>query len=66
MARRTPQDRLASRMADIERDYERQVARGKDPAVARAKRRQREADARDDLARRTGGDRTATRAAERE
>lgn len=60
------QSQFDRRMADIESDYQRQIERGKDPSVARAKRRQREADARDDLAKRTGGDRTATRAAERE
>lgn len=65
MPRRTPQDRFSNRMADIERDYERQVARGMDPVVARAKRRQRVADARDDLAIRSGGDRSQTRADER-
>ena len=65
MTRRTPQDRFSNRMADIERDYERQVARGMDPVVARAKRRQRVADARDDLAIRSGGDRSQTRADER-
>lgn len=65
MSRRTPQDRFNNRMADIERDYERQVARGMDPVVARAKRRQRVADARDDLAIRSGGDRSQTRADER-
>ena len=65
MPRRTPQDRFSNRMADIERNYERQVARGMDPVVARAKRRQLVADARDDLAIRSGGDRSQTRADER-
>lgn len=53
------------RMADIESDYNRAIARGQSEKEARAKRAQREADARDDYAKRTGGDRTQTRAAER-
>jgi hypothetical protein len=53
------------RMADIESDYKRAIARGVSEKEARAKRAQREADARDDYAKRTGADRTQTRAAER-
>jgi hypothetical protein len=53
-------------MADIEKDFKKAMARktGKDAEVAEAKRQQRIADAKDDLAKRTGADRTATRAAE--
>lgn len=53
------------RMADIEKDYQRAIARGTSEKEARAKRAQREADARDDYAKRTGADRTETRAAEK-
>lgn len=53
------------RMADIESDYKKALARGKSEKEARAKRAQREADARDDYAKRTGADRTETRAAEK-
>ena len=61
------QGRYERRMADIEKDYKKAAARktGKDAEVAEAKRQQRIADAKDDLAKRTGADRTATRAAER-
>jgi hypothetical protein len=54
------------RLADIEKDYQRALARGKPDKVARAKREQRLADAYDDYAKRTGADRTQTRAAERD
>lgn len=61
------QGRYERRMADIEKDFKKAMARktGKDAEVAEAKRQQRIADAKDDLAKRTGGDRTATRAAEK-
>jgi len=61
------QGRYDRRMADIEKDYAKAMARktGKAAEVAEAKRQQRIADAKDDLAKRTGADRTATRAAER-
>jgi hypothetical protein len=61
------QGRYDRRMADIEKDYAKAAARktGKAAEVAEAKRQQRIADAKDDLAKRTGADRTATRAAER-
>jgi len=60
------QGRYDRRMADIEKDYKKAMARktGKAAEVAEAKRQQRIADAKDDLAKRTGADRTATRAAE--
>jgi len=53
-------------MADIEKDFKKDSAgkTGKAFEVLEAKRAQRTADAKDDLAKRTGGDRTATRAAE--
>lgn len=57
--------KMDRRMADIESDYQKALARGKSEKEARAKRAQREADARDDFAKRTGADRTATRAAEK-
>lgn len=55
------------RMADIEKDFKKNSAgkSGKALEVLEAKRMQRTADAEDDRAKRTGGDRTATRAAER-
>lgn len=61
------QGRYERRMADIEKDYAKAMARktGKAAEVAEAKRQQRIADAKDDLAKRTGADRSATRAAER-
>lgn len=61
------QGRYERRMADIEKDFNKAMTRktGKDAEVAEAKRQQRIADAKDDLAKRTGADRTATRAAER-
>lgn len=61
------QGRYDRRMADIEKDYAKAMTRktGKAAEVAEAKRQQRIADAKDDLAKRTGADRTATRAAER-
>ena len=53
------------RMADIEKDYQRALAKGKSEKEANAKRDQRIADAKDDYAKRTGADRTETRAAEK-
>jgi ribonuclease E len=53
------------RMADIEKDYKIALAKGKSEKVAQAKRDQRIADAKDDFAKRTGADRTETRAAEK-
>lgn len=61
------QGRYERRMADIEKDYAKAAARktGKAAEVAEAKRQQRIADAKDDLAKRTGADRSSTRAAEK-
>jgi len=61
------QGRYDRRMADIEKDYAKAMTRktGKAAEVAEAKRQQRIADAKDDFAKRTGADRTATRAAEK-
>jgi hypothetical protein len=53
------------RMKDIEKDYKIALAKGKNEGVAKAKYEQRKADAADDYAKRTKGDRTATSAAER-
>jgi hypothetical protein len=53
------------RMKDIEKDYKIALAKGKNEGVAKAKYEQRKADAADDYAKRTKGDRTETRAAER-
>jgi len=60
------QGRYDRRMADIEKDFKKDSAgkSGKALEVLEAKRAQRTADAKDDLAKRTGADRTATRAAE--
>jgi hypothetical protein len=60
------QGKMDRRMADIEKDFQRALAKGKSEKVARAKRDQRIADAKDDFAKRTGADRTETRAAEKE
>lgn len=57
--------RLDRKIADIEKDFRKAIAGGKDKDVAEAKKAQRMADARDDYAKWTGADRTATRAAER-
>jgi hypothetical protein len=61
------QGRYDRRMADIEKDFKKDSAgkTGKAFEVLEAKRAQRTADAKDDLAKRTGADRTATRAAEK-
>ena len=61
------QGRYDRRMADIEKDFKKNSAgkSGKALEVLEAKRMQRTADAKDDLAKRTGADRSATRAAER-
>ncbi len=61
------QGKYDRRMADIKKDFEKDSAgkSGKALEVLAAKRAQRTADAKDDLAKRTGADRTATRAAER-
>jgi hypothetical protein len=61
------QGRYDRRMADIDKDFKKNSAgkSGKALEVLEAKRMQRTADAKDDLAKRTGADRTATRAAER-
>jgi len=62
------QGRYDRRMADIEKDFKKDSAgkTGKAFEVLEAKRAQRTADAKDDLAKRTGADRTATRKAEYE
>ena len=61
------QGRYDRRMADIEKDYAKasKGKTGRAAEVAAAKRDQRIADAKDDLAKRTGADRTQTRAAEK-
>ena len=53
------------RMKDIEKDYKIALAKGKNEDVAKAKYDQRMADAADDYAKRTGADRSKTRAAEK-
>jgi hypothetical protein len=61
------QGKYDRRMADIEKDFKKGSAgkSGKALEVLEAKRAQRKADAEDDRAKRTGADRTATRAAEK-
>ena len=61
------QGRYDRRMADIDKDFKKNSVgkSGKALEVLEAKRMQRTADAKDDLAKRMGTDRTATRAAER-
>ena len=58
--------RYDRKVADIESDYKKAQSRktGRDAEVAKAKYEQRMADAKDDLAKWTKSDRTATRAAE--
>jgi len=60
------QGRYDRRMADIDKDFAKDSKgkSGRALEVLEAKRAQRTADAKDDLAKRTGGDRTATRKAE--
>jgi hypothetical protein len=53
------------RMKDIEKDYKIALAKGKNEGVAKAKYEQRMADAADDYAKRTKGDRTKTKAGEK-
>lgn len=53
------------RMADIDKDYKIALAKGKNEGVAKAKYEQRKADAEDDRAKRTGADRTKTKAGEK-
>ncbi len=61
------QGRYDRRMADIKKDFAKDSAgkSGKVLEVLEAKQAQRTADAKDDLAKRTGADRTTTRAAEK-
>ena len=61
------QGRYDRRMADIDKDYAKasKGKTGRAAEIAAAKRDQRIADAKDDLAKRTGADRTQTRAAEK-
>lgn len=58
------QARYDRKIKDIESDYAKAM-KGKNPDVAKAKYEQRMADARDDMAKWTGADRTATSAAEK-
>lgn len=57
--------RYERKMKDIEKDFRIAMAKGKDADVAKAKMNQRIADAKDDLAKATKQDRTATKAAEK-
>lgn len=57
--------KLDRKKADIEKDYKKALAKGKNADVAKAKYEQRMADAADDYAKWTKGDRTATKAAEK-
>lgn len=57
--------KIARKRADIEKDYQKALAKGKNADVAKAKYEQRMADAADDYAKWTKGDRTATKAAEK-
>lgn len=58
-------ERMDRKMADIEKDYKIALAKGKNESIAKAKYEQRLADAKDDFAKWTKADRTATRAAEK-
>lgn len=57
--------RYDRKMKDIEKDYRIALAKGKNEGVAKAKMEQRVADAKDDLAKWTKSDRSATSAAEK-
>ncbi len=57
--------KLDRKKADIEKDYQKALAKGKNADVAKAKYEQRMADAADDYAKWTKGDRSATKAAEK-
>ena len=57
--------KLDRKKADIEKDYQRALSKGKNADVAKAKYEQRMADAADDYAKWTKADRTATKAAEK-
>lgn len=57
--------KLDRKMADIEKDYQKALSKGKSDSIAKAKYEQRMADARDDFAKWTKADRTETKAAER-
>lgn len=57
--------KLDRKKADIEKDYKKALSKGKNADVAKAKYEQRMADAADDYAKWTKGDRTTTKAAER-
>lgn len=59
------ESRYERKMKDIEKDFRIAMAKGKDADVAKAKMNQRIADAKDDLAKATKADRTATKAAEK-
>lgn len=59
------QGRYERKMKDIEKDFRIAMTKGKDADVAKAKMNQRIADAKDDLAKATKADRTATKAAEK-
>lgn len=59
------QSRYDRKMKDIEKDYKIALAKGKNEGVAKAKYEQRVADAKDDLAKWTKSDRSATSAAEK-
>lgn len=58
-------ERYKRKTADIEKDYKIALAKGKNENVAKAKYNQRMADAKDDLAKWTKSDRTATKAGEK-
>ena len=57
--------KLDRKKADIEKDYKKALSKGKNADVAKAKYEQRMADAADDYAKWTKGDRTTTKAAEK-
>lgn len=57
-------DRMESRMRDVEKAYRIALAKGKNEGIAKAKFERKKADIADDYAKKTGADRTATKAAE--
>lgn len=58
-------EKMDRKTADIESDYKKALAKGKNADVAKAKYEQRMADAKDDYAKWTKGDRSQTKAAEK-
>lgn len=57
-------DRMEARLRKVEKSYKVALAKGKNEGIAKAKFERKKADIADDYAKKTGADRTATKAAE--